>query len=64
MTRWQYTTSQFITHGLGSDSGAGDLEAVLNQLGADGWELVSSTIYHNTEAGQDVMLLVFKRPIA
>ena len=62
MTKWQYTTAQFITRGLGDDSGAGDLEAALNQLGADGWELVSSTVYHNAEAEQDVILLVFKRP--
>lgn len=61
--KWQYTTAQFITRGLGDDSGAGDLEAALNQLGTDGWELVSSTVYHNLEAQQDVLLLVFKRPV-
>jgi hypothetical protein len=64
MTRWQYTTAQFITRGLGDDSGAGDFEATLNQLGADGWELVSSTVYQNVEAEQDVLLLVFKKPVA
>lgn len=61
--KWQYTTAQFITRGLGDESGGGDLEAALNQLGADGWELVSSTLYHNFEAEQDVILLVFKRPL-
>ncbi len=63
MIQWQYATAQFITHGLGNDSGAADLEAAMNQLGADGWELVSSTVYNNVEAGQDVLLLVFKRPM-
>ncbi len=63
MTKWQYTTAQFITHGLGNDSGASDLESALNQFGDDGWELVSSTVYHNTEAEKDVLLLVFKRSV-
>lgn len=60
--KWQYATAQFITRGLGDESGAGDMEAALNQLGAEGWELVSSTLYHNMEAEQDVMLFIFKRP--
>ena len=62
MTTWQYTTAQFITQGLGNDSGATDIEKAMNHLGAEGWELVSSTVYHNVEAGQDVLLLVFKKP--
>lgn len=62
--KWQYTTAQFITRGLGDDAGAADLEAAMNQFGSDGWELVSSTVYHNVEAEQDVVLLVFKRPVA
>jgi hypothetical protein len=62
--KWQYTTAQFVTRGLGDESGASDLEAAMNQLGADGWELITSTIYHNVEAGQDVLLLTFKRPLA
>ncbi len=62
--KWQYTTAQFITRGLGDDSGAADLETAMNQHGAEGWELVSSTVYHNLEAQQDVLLLVFKRPVA
>ncbi|VTR98085.1 : DUF4177 [Gemmata massiliana] len=63
MTKWEYTTAQFITHGLGNESGAAGLELALNQLGAEGWELVSSTLYHNVEAEQDVVLLYFKRPL-
>jgi hypothetical protein len=62
VTKWQYTTAQFITRGLGDDSGASDLESAMNQLGSDGWELASSTVYHNVEAQQDVLLLVFKKP--
>ena len=62
MTKWQYTTAQFVTQGLGDDSGASDLEAAMTRLGGDGWELVSSTVYHNLEAQQDVLLLIFKRP--
>jgi hypothetical protein len=64
VTKWQYTTAQFITRGLGDDTGASDLEGAMNQLGTEGWELVSTTVYHNVEAQQDVLLLVFKRPTA
>ncbi len=64
MTKWQYTTAQFITRGLGDESGAQEVEGALNQLGADGWELVSSSVYHNEEAGLDVLLMFFKRPVA
>jgi hypothetical protein len=63
MSKWQYTTAQFVTRGLGDESGAQEVEGALNQLGADGWELVSSNVYHNVEAEMDVLLLVFKRPV-
>lgn len=64
MTQWQYTTAQFVTRGLADESTAQEVEAALNQLGADGWELVSSNVYHNEEAGLDVLLMLFKRPVA
>ena len=63
MTRWEYVTAQFITHGLGNESEASGMEAAMNQLGSEGWELASSTIYHNVEAEQDVLLLVFRRAL-
>jgi hypothetical protein len=59
---WQYTTLQFLTAGVGDDAGAADLEGALNEHGAAGWELVSTTVYHNAEAQQHVLLCVFKRP--
>lgn len=64
MTKWQYTSAQFVTRGLGDESGAREVEGTLNRYGADGWELVSSTVYHNHEAEMDVLLLLFKRPVA
>jgi hypothetical protein len=64
MTKWQYTTAQFITRGLADESTAQEVEGALNQLGEDGWELVSSNVYHNAEAGADVLLMLFKRPVA
>lgn len=62
MTKWTYMTVQFITRGLGDDAKAADVEATLNQHGEQGWELVSSTLYHNKEVDEDVVLLVFKKP--
>jgi hypothetical protein len=63
MTKWMYTTAQFITRGLHNDDKAGETEAMMNQLGSDGWELVSSTLYHNSDVGEDVILLTFKKPV-
>ena len=64
MTKWTYMTAQSITRGIHNDDKAGEAEAMMNQLGADGWELVSSTLYHNTEVAEDVVLLLFKKPDA
>lgn len=62
--KWQYHTEQFVTAGLGEDRAASELERVLDGLGAQSWELVSATTYHNAEAKADVLLCVFKRPVA
>jgi hypothetical protein len=64
MTKWIYMTAQFITRGLHNDDKAGEAEAMMNQLGSDGWELVSSTLYHNHDVAEDVILLTFKKPVA
>jgi hypothetical protein len=64
VAKWQYMTAQFITAGLANESVASDTERAMNECGAQGWELVSSNIYHNVEAAQDVLLLLFKRPLA
>lgn len=63
MTKWMYTTAQFITRGLHNDDKAGDAERIMNELGSDGWELVSTTLYHNSEVGEDVVYLTFKKPV-
>lgn len=63
MTRWQYATEQFLTAGLGDEAAAADLERVLDARGADGWELLGLTTYHNAEARADVLIATFKRPV-
>lgn len=63
MTKWTYTTAQFISRGLHNDDKAADAEAIMNQLGAEGWELVSSLLYHNAEVGEDVIMLTFKKAV-
>ena len=64
-TVWEYKTIHYgpIPQGPQAVWPPYDPSGQLNPLGADGWELVSSTLYHNIEAQQDVILLVFKKPV-
>lgn len=64
MTTWDYTTT-VITHGfMGRKSDELDreeLEAELNRLGADGFELATVLLDTNLHSEKDGHVLVFKR---
>ena len=67
MPAYEYTTAA-ITHGLmgrkREEIDREELQTVLNQYGADGWELekiVLDTAFHGEKDGH---LLIFKRAVA
>mgnify|MGYP001260854647 CR=1 FL=1 len=64
VTKWKYMTAQFVTTGLGDQSGVEKVQENANALGLYGWELVSTNVYHNQEVGQDVLILFFKKPVS
>lgn len=64
MTRWEYKTTRLAATGfVGGKLDFPAFEALLNELGRQGWELVS-TFYTNASGGvtRDVVA-VFKRPL-
>ena len=63
--KWEYKTLNFATSGTlaGDTFDPAAFTVALNELGAEGWELVS--VFHNTSAARTVHLVaVFKRPAA
>ena len=62
MTRWKYMTQQFVTSGLEQESVQQRIQAEMSLMGDYGWELVSTNVYHNTDLGQDVVILFYKKP--
>ena len=64
MERWQYQTVQF--EGKGVMGGILDLNAFqdeLNQLGSDGWELVTCFDTNMSQGQTRYVIAVFKRKI-
>jgi Domain of unknown function (DUF4177) len=64
VTTWDYTTT-VITHGfLGrkeEELDRKELEAALNELGADGWELATAFLDVSLHHEKDGHVVVFKR---
>ncbi len=64
MAKWEYTTS-VITHGfMGRQSdelNREELQASMNELGEDGWELATVFLDVNLHREKDGHMLVFKR---
>ncbi len=64
MTRWEYWTLQVEVGGFLRPKVEKDvLDAVLDEVGAEGWELVSALDLSRREGFSDVILAVFKRPL-
>ena len=66
MATWEYTTT-VVTHGfMGRQSeelNRKELEAALNELGADGWELATAFLDSALHGEKDGHVLVFKRQV-
>lgn len=58
---WEYTTLQLVVGGFEDGATADNYTLILNQYGADGWELISTEKYLSPLAGGDVLILFFKR---
>ncbi|WP_322905859.1 DUF4177 domain-containing protein [Paenibacillus campi] len=62
MIQWEYKTVKLATGGfLGGKVDEHELESVLNNLGFEGWELVSSFDTAMTQGSSRDIILVFKR---
>lgn len=64
MARWEYTTT-VVTHGFmgrqADELNRQELEASLNELGGEGWELATVFLDANLHREKDGHVLVFKR---
>ena len=62
--RWEYATVEFVAAGF-EDAGVNEnYRAVMNQYGADGWELTGTATYRSPAAGgTDAIILFFRRPL-
>jgi hypothetical protein len=62
--RWQYRVIKISIGGfVGPHTSMEKLEAVLDQLGQDGWELVNVEDTSVQRGVSDDLLLFFKRPL-
>lgn len=63
MTIWEYKTVRIHTTGFyGGDFDTPDAEKLLNDMGAEGWELVSSLETNTSHGHTEDLVFVFKRP--
>ena len=63
MAKFEYKT-EMLTSMVGRDKlRVGDLDDLLRQYGADGWELVTLNLDADVRGERDGHLLVFKRAI-
>jgi hypothetical protein len=63
MTRWEYKTIKFVAGGwwAGGKIDERSLELKLNQLGRDGWELVSVVVASKQTGASRDIVAIFKR---
>ncbi len=61
-TTWEYKTIELATHGfLGGKLDRTKFEALLNELGRDGWELVNAFDTNQGHGQTRDVIAVFKR---
>lgn len=64
MTYWEYRTEQFETKGfMGGKLEVNAFQDKLNQLGKEGWELVSCFDTNMTDGQSRYVIAVFKRAL-
>jgi len=64
MEKFEYRTLVFDTTGImGGRVDGNKIELVLNQLGAQGWELITTTASNQSYGSTRSMLCIFKRKI-
>ena len=62
--RWQYQVVQMSIGALfGPAINLDQMQNILNQLGADGWELVNTVDINVGQAGTRELIFIFKRQI-
>lgn len=64
MQHWEYKTIKFKTKGFisGGNLDEEDLENQLNELGFQGWELVSAFDTNKIHGTSNYIVAIFKRP--
>ncbi len=62
MTRWEYATVQVVAAGFEDPAGNENYNAILNEYGDQGWELVGTAAYTGRVVAGQVVVLFFKRP--
>ena len=65
LTRWEYKVVQIDIGGIffGPSIESDDLAYVLNQKGAEGWELVNMLDINTGQGRTNTIVLTFKRPV-
>lgn len=62
--RWEYKTVKLATTGfVGGKFDEAKFDAMLNELGRDGWELVSGFDTNQSDGATRVVVAVLKRPM-
>ncbi len=62
--RWEYKTIKLDAKGfLGGKFNEGELDAFMNDLGADGWELVTAFDTNTTYGQTRDVVAIFKRGV-
>jgi len=64
MMKWEYVTLPMVAAGFEDPDEIDNYQTILNQYGAQGWELVSAVAYPGKAIAGEIIVLIFKRPRA